>query len=93
MITGPSEGGVGAQTAISIAAGKPKLLILAGRDRSKVQPVIEQIAKSSPDVAVTFVSLDLASQASVREAVKKVSSQIQRLDILINNAGSMYLLS
>ncbi|KIM97037.1 hypothetical protein OIDMADRAFT_44470 [Oidiodendron maius Zn] len=89
LITGPSEGGVGAQAAISLAAANPKLLILAGRDKSKIQPVIDRISKSSPDVAVTFMPLDLASQASVREVAKKVNSQIQSLDILINNAGIM----
>jgi short-subunit dehydrogenase len=61
LITGPSESGVGAQTAVSLAAANPKLIILAGRDESKIQPVIDQISKSEPDVAVTFISLDLAS--------------------------------
>jgi NADP-dependent 3-hydroxy acid dehydrogenase YdfG len=91
LITGPSKSGVGAHTAISLAVGKPKLIILAGRDQSKIQPVIDQIAKSSPDVPVTFVRLDLASQASVRDAAKQIHSQIESLDLLINNAGSRYI--
>jgi NADP-dependent 3-hydroxy acid dehydrogenase YdfG len=90
LITGPSESGVGAQTALSLAAANPKLIILAGRDESKIQPVIDQIFKAEPDAAVTSISLDLASQVSIREAGKKVNSQIQSLDILINNAGSEY---
>jgi hypothetical protein len=91
LITGPSDSGIGAQTAISLATANPKLIILAGRDGSKIQPVIDQISKSEPDVAVTFISLDLASEFSIREAAKKVNSQIQSLDILINNAGSEYI--
>jgi NADP-dependent 3-hydroxy acid dehydrogenase YdfG len=91
LITGPSESGVGAQTAISLAAGKPKLILLAGRDITKIQPVIDKIAEAEPEVAVTFIKLDLASQSSIREAANDVISQIESLDILINNAGSMYL--
>jgi NADP-dependent 3-hydroxy acid dehydrogenase YdfG len=90
LITGPSESGIGAQTAISLAVAKPKLIILAGRDKSKIQPVIDEISRANQDVPMIFVSLDLASQASIREAAKQINSQIENLDLLINNAGSMY---
>jgi NAD(P)-dependent dehydrogenase (short-subunit alcohol dehydrogenase family) len=76
-----------------LAAGKPKLVILAGRDRKKIQPVIDQISNSDPDVPVIFIALDLASQSSIRETAKQINSKIESLDLLINNAGSMYLLS
>lgn len=68
LITGPSESGLGGQTAIFLAAGKPKLIILAGRTESKIQPVIAEIHNSHPDVAVKLVKLDLAGQSSVRAA-------------------------
>lgn len=87
LITGPSESGLGGQTAIFLAAGKPKLIILAGRTESKIQPVIDEIKKSHPDVAVNFVKLDLADQSSIRAAAKDVIGQVDKLDILINNAG------
>lgn len=89
LITGPSEGGVGSQTAIFLAAGKPKEIILAGRNRSKVQPVIEQIQQSHPNVEATFTQLDLADLSSVRKAAREISEKIQKLDVLINNAGIM----
>lgn len=87
LITGPSEGGIGAQTAIFLAAGKPKSIILAGRNKSKIQPVIDQIKQSNPDVLVIFVGIDLADQSSVRKAAKEINSEIDALDVLINNAG------
>jgi short-subunit dehydrogenase len=74
-----------------LAAGKPKLIILAGRDKAKIQPVIDQIATNNPDVPVNFVSLDLSSQASIRETAKQINSQINCLDVLINNAGGTSL--
>jgi NAD(P)-dependent dehydrogenase (short-subunit alcohol dehydrogenase family) len=90
LITGPSKGGIGGQTAVFLAAGKPKLNLLAWRSLPKVQPVIEEIKKSHPDVPVTFIKLDLASQASIREAAKQVNSKVDKLDVLINNAGGAF---
>ena len=59
----------------------------AGRTESKIQPVIAQIKNSYPDVAVHFVKLDLADQASIHAAAKEVNIQVDKLDVLINNAG------
>ncbi|MCJ1450172.1 hypothetical protein MMC28_000501 [Mycoblastus sanguinarius] len=89
LITGPSESGLGAQTAIFLAAGKPKLIILAGRTQSKIQPVIDQIKKEHPDVDTKYVKLDLADQSSVQAAAKEVNGAVKKLDFLINNAGVM----
>ena len=87
MITGPSEGGIGAQTAIDLAAGKPQEIILAGRNKAKIQPVIDQIKTNDPHVKTTFVQLDLADLSSVRKAAQLVADKVQKLDVLINNAG------
>lgn len=87
LITGPSDGGLGSQTAIFLAAGKPKEIILAGRNKNKIYPVIEQIQEKHPGVKATFVQLDLADLSSVRNAAKEVSEKIEKLDVLINNAG------
>ena len=88
LITGPSESGVGGQTAIFLAAGKPQHILLAGRNRSKIQPVIDEIHKNNPDVTTTFIQLDLTDLSSVRKAAKEVNDKIEKLDVLINNAGS-----
>ena len=90
LITGPSEGGVGAQTAIFLATGKPKVILLAGRSKLRIQPVIDEIGAKSPDVSVQFISLDLASQASIREAAKDIIAKVNTLGVVINNAGSQY---
>ena len=89
LITGPSESGIGAQSAIFLAAGKPKLIILAGRTESKIQPVADEIQKSHPDVPTTYIKIDLADNSSVRAAAQAVDSLVDRLDILINNAGGI----
>ncbi|KAH8812460.1 hypothetical protein F5884DRAFT_310283 [Xylogone sp. PMI_703] len=89
VITGPSPGGIGSETAVTLAKGSPALLVLAGRSESKIAPVISQIAESSPDVKVKFVALDLSSQKSVRTAASEINALVTKIDILINNAAIM----
>ena len=89
LITGASQGGVGAETAISLAHGNPKHLILAGRSEDKSIPVIEEIQKINPQIKVEFVHIDLSSQASVRKAAADINKALEKLDILINNAAIM----
>ena len=91
LITGPSQSGIGAQSAMFLAAGKPKLIILAGRSEGKIQPVIDEIKQSHPDVSTSYIKLDLADNKSVRQAAEAVNAQIDKLDILINNAGGRLL--
>ena len=89
LITGPSEGGIGAETATSLAAGSPELLVLAGRSLGKIQPVIDRIKAINPEVRTTFISLDLSSLASVREAAASINDNVEKIDVLINNAAVM----
>ncbi|RFU29340.1 hypothetical protein B7463_g7014, partial [Scytalidium lignicola] len=89
VITGPGQGGIGAETAITLAKASPALLILAGRTESKITPVIAQIAENNPDVKVKFISLDLSSQKSVRTAAAEINAIVTKIDILINNAAIM----
>lgn len=72
-----------------LAAGSPSHIILAGRSLTKIQPVIERINTANPGVKTDFVPLDLSSLDSVREAAAKINESVDKLDILINNAGIM----
>jgi NAD(P)-dependent dehydrogenase (short-subunit alcohol dehydrogenase family) len=89
LITGPSEHGLGAQTALSLAVGKPRRLILVGRSLTKIQPVIDEINSISPSTEVIFEELDLTSLGSVKKAAEGINGKIEKLDILVNNAGVM----
>ena len=91
LITGPSAGGVGAQAALDIASSPapPARLILAGRTKSKIDPVIQEIAQLNSDIRVDFVTVDLSSQQSIRNAAKEISNLASGIDVIINNAGIM----
>jgi NAD(P)-dependent dehydrogenase (short-subunit alcohol dehydrogenase family) len=89
VITGPSEASLGAEAAVTIAAAKPKHIVLAGRTRSKIDPVIESIKAVDSSIEVSFVTLDLLDNASVRKAAANIKTIIPHINILINSAGVM----
>ncbi|KAI1119926.1 hypothetical protein F5Y10DRAFT_145826 [Nemania abortiva] len=89
LITGPSEGGIGAEIAISLAHANPFLIILAGRTEDKIKPVIQKVREINSSVQLNFVQLDLSDQTSVRRAAEHISATVETIDIIINNAAIM----
>ncbi|KAJ5312054.1 hypothetical protein PENANT_c022G03109 [Penicillium antarcticum] len=89
LITGPSDGGIGAETALCLASKSPSTVILAGRDRVKIQPVIDKITEINSNIKAVFVSLDLSDQFSIRAAAAEINGHFDRIDVLINNAAIM----
>ncbi|KAF7926706.1 uncharacterized protein EAE97_010215 [Botrytis byssoidea] len=65
---------------------------MAGRSESKAQNAISLIKEASPKSSgsIQFLQVDLADLSSIKPAVKQFTSQQQRLDVLVNNAGVMY---
>ncbi|KAF2723354.1 IBR finger domain protein [Polychaeton citri CBS 116435] len=77
LITGCSDGGMGA--ALAIEFHKAGLHVYAtARDSSKM--------KTLAALGIETLLLDIQSESSIQDCVRKVS----RLDILINNAGATY---
>lgn len=89
LITGASKGGLGAETALALATGNPKKIILTGRSEGKIAPVLEQIKQINPDIETQYISLELGNQQSVRKAAAEVNASVSKIDILLNNAGIM----
>jgi NAD(P)-dependent dehydrogenase (short-subunit alcohol dehydrogenase family) len=89
LITGVSPGGLGAEAARAISLSEPGLLILAGRNMSKVQETEKAINATSPHVSIRCLKLDLSSQKQIREASAEVNGYKEPIDRLINNAAIM----
>ncbi|KAK7943779.1 Retinol dehydrogenase [Apiospora aurea] len=89
VITGPSQGGIGASAAIHLAKAKPARIVLAGRSLAKIQPVMYEIKGINSSVSVDFVSLDLLDRASVRQAGAEIKRLTDEISALINNAAIM----
>lgn len=67
------------------------MLILPGRSRSRIEPVIKEINAINPSVISVFIEMDLASPSSVQNAAQQILAHpgIDHIDVLINCAGVM----
>lgn len=87
VVTG-SNSGLGLATA-KVFAAKGARVVMAVRDQDKAAAAVAEIRAETPGAMLDLVALDLASQASVRQAAEQVLAEHQRIDILVNNAGVM----
>ncbi|WPG99419.1 Hypothetical protein R9X50_00223300 [Acrodontium crateriforme] len=88
FITGGTAG-LGLGSIVTLAKHNPAHIVFSGRNQKSADGLIERVKKSSPNVPLTFVKCDISSFASVQEAAKSLTSQCDRLDIVMLNAGIM----
>ncbi len=85
VITG-GNAGIGKATALALAK-KGAEIVITSRSEIKAKEAVAEIKKSSGNDKVDYVSIDLSSQKSVREAAEELKAQYPKIDVLINNAG------
>ncbi|KAH6854208.1 hypothetical protein B0I37DRAFT_24155 [Chaetomium sp. MPI-CAGE-AT-0009] len=92
LVTGGTAG-VGAATIIELAQHNPAHLIFTGRNAKSAEATISSarsaVGTGAEAVPLTFIECDLANLASVKAAAEKVLTLIDRLDVLVCNAGIM----
>lgn len=86
IITG--VGGLGFEDALALSKAGAKVII-AGRDAAKGEAAVAKIRQGVTGADVSFELIDLASLASVASFGERISKKLDKLDILINNAGVM----
>lgn len=86
VITG--TGGLGLEDALALARAGADVII-AGRNAQKGAEAVARVTADVPNAKVRFEQVDLASLASVETFGKRLSGQLDRLDLLINNAAVM----
>ncbi|GAD99594.1 short-chain dehydrogenase, putative [Paecilomyces variotii No. 5] len=91
VITGVGPNSLGESMAIAVATQDPSNLVLASRTKAKVEEVIGKVKQITTKTTVNFVELNLSSQESIRKAATTINSLLDRIDVLINNAGVMVL--
>ena len=89
MVTGATSG-IGKAVAVSIAK-RGDILLLIGRDKLKTEAVLEEIKKLSGNEKISYMLADLSSQEEIRKLVPEIYEKYPRLEILINNAGSVFM--
>jgi retinol dehydrogenase-12 len=87
LITG-SNTGIGYATAQALASKDPEVIIIAGRSPERVSEAVKKLKADFPAVPNIYdVIVDLASFESIELFVQRISTLVDRIDILINNAG------
>ena len=89
IVTGANSG-LGYDTA-AILADKGAHVVLAVRNLDKGKEAVDRIKAASPNAVVALQELDLSSLDSVRKAADELRAAHPRIDLLINNAGVMYV--
>jgi NAD(P)-dependent dehydrogenase (short-subunit alcohol dehydrogenase family) len=84
LVTGSTDG-IGIETALSLGRQGARLVI-HGRDEEKTADAAYRVSEETGADAEYFVA-DFSSQSEIRRFADKVS-RIDRLDVLINNAGT-----
>ncbi len=82
LVTGANSG-LGLETSV-LLAGAGARVILACRNRSRAEAAAARVGPGAE-----IVEVDLASLKSVAESARAVASRVDRLDILVLNAGLM----
>jgi retinol dehydrogenase-14 len=86
LVTG-SSGGIGRSTALGLAQLGARLAVV-GRDRERTEDIAREIRRVGGR-ADMFIA-DLSSQAQVRRLADEILDRLERIDVLINNAGGFW---
>lgn len=89
LVTGANSG-IGLEAA-RVLAQKGARVILGCRDADRAADAVVDIHRTAPHAVLETLHLDLSSQASVAKAAAQVREHHKTLDLLINNAGVMWL--
>jgi len=90
IVTG-SSAGIGQEAACDLAQ-KGYHVVYACRNKEKAEKAMEYAKKSAPGAQVSFMQLDTGKMKSVKAFAAEFLGKFDRLDALVNNAGSGYFL-
>ncbi len=88
VVTGATHG-IGKETARAVARMGARTLIV-GRNAERAAQVVDAIQAESGNKEVDFLLGDLSLQRDVRHVADQIRGQVDRVDVLINNVGTVY---
>jgi NAD(P)-dependent dehydrogenase (short-subunit alcohol dehydrogenase family) len=88
VITGASDG-IGLESARQLAALGHRV-VMVGRNPDKTRAAAASVAAEHPDAVVETALADFASQDSVRALAADLLARCERIDVLVNNAGTVF---
>jgi NAD(P)-dependent dehydrogenase (short-subunit alcohol dehydrogenase family) len=66
-------------------------VIVAGRSEERCQKTVAHIQQETRNFHVNYLLGDLSVQAQVRQLAEKFKARYKRLDVLVNDAGAIFL--
>jgi retinol dehydrogenase-14 len=87
LVTGASSG-IGLEASVKLAARGARVLMVA-RDPARGEAARAEVVRRSGSEKVELLLCDFSSQKATRALADQVRERVERLDILINNAGSV----
>jgi len=91
LITGGSDG-IGYAAALKLAH-MAATVVIVGRNAQKTEIAAERIRRETGNTSVSCLLADLSSQREVRRLAAEIQDRFPRLDVLLNNAGAIFLSS
>ena len=88
LVTGGTSG-IGKSVALALATRGSKVVVV-GRDLQKTNVVCENISRVTENKSIFPMTADLSSRGDIDRLVENLYTQFSQLDILINNAGSIF---
>ena len=85
LVTGATDG-IGKETALQLARRGARVLV-HGRSAERCQQAVDEIRSASGNPQVEYLLADFASLAQVRALAAEVEQRVERLAVLVNNAG------
>ncbi len=82
--------GIGWQTTFELARAGMQIIGI-GRSETKGEEAISQIKKKTGNNSIDFIQCDLAEKDQVKRTAEKINDYYNRVDVLINNAGTINL--
>src|SRR6267143_2551723 len=89
LVTGATSG-IGKVTARALAQQGHRVVLLA-RDRRRAEETAAEIRRSAGHDRVETLLCDLGSQAQIRRAAEEFKRRHDRLHVLVNNAGDIFM--
>ena len=85
VVTGANTG-IGLETARGLAQRGARV-VMTSRDEAKGKAAAEDVRRSTGNEQVELLHLDLADGNSIRSATAELLDRVERIDVLVNNAG------
>lgn len=87
LITGATSG-IGLEASVALARLGARM-VLVGRDPARTEAAVADVKSRGGGKDVSHLLCDFSSQVAIRKLAETVHARLDRLDVLINNAGAV----